>query len=93
MKRAPAITADHGGQTSHATIVSRELGISAIVGTHDAAYVLHPGRDVTVLADSGLRRKGIGCRYSFGNAKQRVVASEQRQNGVKADEPNIIDMW
>jgi pyruvate,water dikinase len=32
MKRAAAIVTDHGGRTSHAAIVSRELGLPAIVG-------------------------------------------------------------
>jgi pyruvate,water dikinase len=33
MKRAAAIVTDHGGRTSHAAIVSRELGLPAVVGT------------------------------------------------------------
>ena len=36
MKRAAAIVTDHGGRTSHAAIVSRELGLPAIVGTGNA---------------------------------------------------------
>src|SRR5690606_74163 len=36
MKRAAAIVTDHGGRTSHAAIVSRELGLPAIVGTGKA---------------------------------------------------------
>ena len=36
MKRAAAIVTDHGGRTSHAAIVSRELGVPAIVGTGNA---------------------------------------------------------
>ena len=36
MKRASAIVTDHGGRTSHAAIVSRELGLPAIVGTGNA---------------------------------------------------------
>ncbi|SPO01803.1 related to phosphoenolpyruvate synthase [Cephalotrichum gorgonifer] len=48
MKRAAAIIMDHGGRTSHAAIVSRELGLPAVVGTSDATYVLLSGQDVTV---------------------------------------------
>ncbi len=48
MKRAAAIITDHGGRTSHAAIVSRELGLPAIVGTANATDVLHSGQDVTV---------------------------------------------
>ncbi len=53
MKRAAAIVTDHGGRTSHAAIVSRELGLPAIVGTHDATRVLKTGTDVTVSCAEG----------------------------------------
>ncbi len=53
MKRAAAIITDHGGRTSHAAIVSRELGLSAIVGTGNATHVLHSGQDVTVSCAEG----------------------------------------
>lgn len=62
MKRAAAIITDHGGRTSHAAIVSRELGLPAIVGTGNATYVLHSGQDVTVSCaegDSGFVYEGI----------------------------------
>ncbi|WIV65804.1 pyruvate, water dikinase [Natrialbaceae archaeon AArc-T1-2] len=48
MKRASAIVTDRGGKTSHAAIVSRELGIPAIVRTGDATDALSDGTDVTV---------------------------------------------
>lgn len=53
MKRATAIITDHGGRTSHAAIVSRELDLPAIVGTGNATYVLHTGQDVTVSCAEG----------------------------------------
>jgi len=53
MKRAAAIVTDHGGRTSHAAIVSRELGLPAIVGTGDATHVLHSGQEVTVSCAEG----------------------------------------
>ena len=53
MKRAAAIVTDHGGRTSHAAIVSRELGLPAIVGTGDATRVLDEGREVTVSCAEG----------------------------------------
>jgi pyruvate, water dikinase len=43
MRRAAAIVTDTGGMTSHAAIVSRELGIPCIVGTKDATRVLRTG--------------------------------------------------
>ena len=53
MKRAAAIVTDHGGRTSHAAIVSRELGLPAIVGTGDATRRLDDDRAVTVSCFEG----------------------------------------
>ena len=53
MKRAAAIITDHGGRTSHAAIVSRELGLPAIVGTGNATHVLHDEQEVTVSCAEG----------------------------------------
>ena len=48
MKRAAAILTDDGGRTSHAAIVSRELGVPCVVGTKTATKVLTPGQIITV---------------------------------------------
>ncbi len=53
MKRAAAIVTDHGGRTSHAAIVSRELGLPAIVGTGNATHLMHTGQLVTVSCAEG----------------------------------------
>ncbi len=53
MKRAAAIITDHGGRTSHAAIVSRELGLPAIVGAGNATHVLHDEQLVTVSCAEG----------------------------------------
>lgn len=53
MKRAAAIVTDHGGRTSHAAIVSRELGLPAIVGTGNATHVLHSDQDVSISCAEG----------------------------------------
>jgi phosphoenolpyruvate synthase len=53
MKRASAIVTDHGGRTSHAAIISRELGVPAIVGTGNATHVLHDHQMVTVSCAEG----------------------------------------
>ncbi|GAA0288686.1 phosphoenolpyruvate synthase [Rhodovulum strictum] len=53
MKRAAAIVTDHGGRTSHAAIVSRELGLPAIVGTGNATHLLHDEQVVTVSCAEG----------------------------------------
>ena len=62
MKRAAAIVTDHGGRTSHAAIVSRELGLPAIVGTGNATHILHDEQEVTVSCaegDEGFVYEGI----------------------------------
>lgn len=53
MKRAAAIVTDHGGRTSHAAIVSREMGLPAIVGTGDATSLLHSEQEITVSCSEG----------------------------------------
>ena len=53
MKRASAIVTDSGGRTSHAAIVSRELGIAAIVGCSNATTALADGSTVTVSCAEG----------------------------------------
>jgi pyruvate,water dikinase len=53
MKKASAIVTDHGGRTSHAAIVSRELGVPAIVGTGNATNVLKDDQDITVNCAEG----------------------------------------
>jgi pyruvate,water dikinase len=53
MKRAAAIITDHGGRTSHAAIVSRELGLPAVVGTGNATEILHTGQELTVSCAEG----------------------------------------
>ena len=53
MRRACAILTDEGGRTSHAAIVSRELGIPAIVGSQQATKMLSGGELITVDGSSG----------------------------------------
>jgi pyruvate,water dikinase len=53
MKRAAAIVTNRGGRTCHAAIVSRELGLPAVVGTGNATELLRDGDDVTVSCAEG----------------------------------------
>ncbi|MDK2876663.1 MAG: pyruvate, water dikinase [Archaeoglobaceae archaeon] len=54
MKKASAIVTDEGGMTCHAAIVSRELGVPAVVGTKKATKVLKDGMLVTVDGEKGI---------------------------------------
>jgi pyruvate, water dikinase len=53
MKRAAAIVTNRGGRTCHAAIVSRELGVPAIVGTERGTEALVDGQMVTVSCAEG----------------------------------------
>ena len=54
IKKAKAIVTDEGGLTSHAAIVSREIGIPCIVGTKNATKTLKDGDMVEVNAEKGI---------------------------------------
>ncbi|MFC4407045.1 phosphoenolpyruvate synthase [Haloarchaeobius iranensis] len=58
MRRAAAIVTDEGGMTSHAAIVSRELGVPAVVGAGDATTTLEDGQTITLDGDKGTIREG-----------------------------------
>ncbi len=53
MKKAAAIITDCGGRSSHAAIVSRELGVPAVIGTGNATRLLSRGETVTVSCAEG----------------------------------------
>jgi pyruvate,water dikinase len=53
MKRAAGIITDHGGATSHAAIISRELGVPAIVGTGVATDKICDGQEITLSCAEG----------------------------------------
>ncbi|MDH3602077.1 MAG: phosphoenolpyruvate synthase [Candidatus Tectomicrobia bacterium] len=53
MKKAAAIVTNRGGRTCHAAIVSRELGLPAIVGSENATDLLQDGQVVTVSCAEG----------------------------------------
>ena len=59
MKRAVAIVTERGGRTSHAAIVSRELGIPAVVGCATATKLLKTGMMITVHGAKGEIYEGV----------------------------------
>ena len=78
MKRAAAIVTDHGGRTSHAAIVSRELGLPAIVGTGDATHILHDQQEITVSCAEG--------EEGFVYAGHAEITVEEQYLGAIADD-------
>jgi pyruvate,water dikinase len=53
MKIASAIVTNRGGRTCHAAIISRELGIPCVVGTHNATEAVKLGQKITVDCSEG----------------------------------------
>ena len=66
MKTAAAIVTDRGGRTCHAAIVARELGVPAVVGTHNATGKLKNGRLVTVSCAGGETGQVYDGNVPFG---------------------------
>lgn len=58
MQKSSAIVTDEGGLTAHAAIVSREMGIPAVVGTQNATTKLKEGETITVDGFTGAIYKG-----------------------------------
>ena len=65
MKKAAGIVTDHGGRTSHAAIVSRELGIPAVVGTGEATQSLKDDQEITISCAEGDEGKVYEGRLEF----------------------------
>lgn len=79
MKKAVAIVTDEGGLTSHAAIVSRELGIPCIVGTKIATKTLKDNQIITVDGAKGVVYLG----GKILGKKEKVKAPELENSEVK----------
>ncbi|WP_283403421.1 phosphoenolpyruvate synthase [Halorubrum sp. DM2] len=75
MKRAAGIVTDEGGMTSHAAIISRELGVPAVVGTGNGTRVLEDGQHVTLDGDKGTVRAGEAESAEPGEEFEPVEAA------------------
>tara|TARA_R110002096_G_scaffold415163_1_gene616616 strand:- start:48 stop:2435 length:2388 start_codon:yes stop_codon:yes gene_type:complete len=65
MQKASALVTDHGGRTSHAAIVSRELGLPAVIGASGATNLLKDGQSVTVSCAEGSKGFVYEGKLSF----------------------------
>ncbi len=72
MKIASGIITDKGGRTSHAAIVSRELGVNCIVGANDATSVLKTGQMITIDCSSGTIGNVYEGRLNFEVKKHEL---------------------
>ncbi len=84
MAKSAAIITDEGGATSHAAIVSREMGIPAVVGTKIATHKLKEGEVVTV--------DGFTGRILEGKAVEKKVEIKQIVPTKKVKIKVIVDL-
>lgn len=82
MKRAAGIVTDHGGPTSHAAIVSRELGVPAIVGTGTATAVLTEGKTVTVSCAEGAEGRVYDGAVAFDSVDVDLGELPRTRTGI-----------
>ncbi|MGB9706620.1 MAG: phosphoenolpyruvate synthase [Microgenomates group bacterium] len=81
MKKVAAIVTDKGGQTSHAAIISRELGVPCVVGTQTATKILKNGQIVTVngtkgeVYQGGMISKISNIKYQISNIREQPLAA------------------
>lgn len=91
MKKAAAIVTDSGGRTSHAAIVSREIGIPAIVGTQNGTKILKDGEIITVNGIKGEIYKGKIMSYSSKNTNIEPIISTATKVYVNLAEPEFAE--
>ncbi len=92
MKRASAIVTDKGGQTSHAAIVSRELGIPAVVGAKVATKILKEDQVITVDGATGTIYNGLpekDTNTKVENFKEETFPETATKVYVNLGEPDL----
>ncbi len=78
MKKASAIVTNEGGMTSHAAIVSREMGIPCVVGTKNGTKILNDGDVVTVNGTTGEIYLGSKIQR-VQNTKDKVLSTVSKK--------------
>jgi pyruvate,water dikinase len=91
MKRAAAIVTERGGRTSHAAIVSRELGVPCVVGTEHVLTTLKDGQIITVDGSAGNIYDGkIAFKEKVAAAPGRKIKTKTRLY-VNLAQPELAD--
>lgn len=82
MKKAAAIVTNRGGRTCHAAIVSRELGLPAVVGTERATERLRDGQQVTVSCAEGDTGNVYDGRLAFEVERQSLAELQRPRTKI-----------
>ncbi len=94
MKKVNGIITDKGGQTSHAAIVSRELGVPCVVGTKTATKVLKDGMTVTLNGTTGEiwfgdQTKNLSFETKVISNKSKKILTTATKVYVNLGEPEL----
>ena len=84
LKKAAALVTDKGGETSHAAIIAREMGIPCVVGASIATSTIKPNTVVTVNGSTGIVYKGALPRKRIS----RLLASYEATGASREKEPD-----
>ncbi len=92
MKIASAIVTETGGRTSHAAIISRELGLPCLVGATGATKAIQNGQEVTVSCAQGSRGVVYEGILPYKKAVIRLAELERPQVKVwmQASNPDAV---
>lgn len=95
MQRAAGIVTDHGGPTSHAAIVSRELGVPAVVGTGNGTSVLAEGAPITLSCAGGEDGEVYDGTLAFDVEEVDLGALPQTRTAVMVNiaSPSAAFQW
>lgn len=90
MRIASAIVTNRGGRTSHAAIVSRELGLPCVVGTNNATTTIKNGKNITVSCAEG--EKGVvyegKLKFSIKKTDMRKVKNPKTKIMINLGYPD-----
>lgn len=90
MQKCAAIVTDDGGLTAHAAIVSREMGIPAVVGTETATQKLKEGEAITVDGFNGKIYKGK-TEDTHKKVVEQVTAKTNTKIKLMVDLPTFAE--
>ena len=95
MRRAAGIVTDHGGATSHAAIISRELGVPAVIGTGNATHLLTEGQEITLSCAEGEQGRIYAGRMPFATHDVAIdmLPSTRTELMLNLADPDAAFRW
>jgi len=95
LRKAVSIVTNKGGRTSHASIVARELGISAIVGTGNATKVIKEGQIISVVCTEGDEGQVMNGAVAFDETEtdlSQIPATKTQPMFILADPDRAFEL-